>query len=713
MLKRTICIVGAASGRGARDHGCEAGPEALRRSVLSTRLWRGGVDPVWDATLTPEAESDDAQAVRGLCERLSRRVRGITERGAFPLVLGGDHSCAIGTWSGVAAAVRKRGPLGLIWIDAHMDAHTPASSPSGALHGMPLACLLGHGEPSLVALMDGHALAPEHVCLIGVHSFEPAETELLSRLGVRVFSMDDIDQRGLADVMAEAHTIATQGTAGFGVTIDLDVIDPAEAPGVGSPVPWGLECAALAHALAAVSSDPRLVGAEIAEYNPSADKDGHTAGVAAELATALLGAGKVREDRRGLQELEWRYGAHNYDPLPVTLVRGEGVYLWDDRGRRYLDMMSAYSAVSHGHCHPRLTRVLAQQAGTLNVTSRAYRNDRLPLLFERLCEVTGQEAVLPANTGLEAVEVALKAARKWGAKVKGVPQDEIEIIACEGNFHGRSIAIIAMSSEAQYRDGFGPFPPGFKRIPFGDAEALEHAITPATVAFLVEPIQGEGGIIVPPAGYLARCAEICRRHNVLLICDEVQTGLGRTGRMLASEHEGVRPDGLILGKALGGGLLPISAFLARRDVMDVFQPGDHGSTFGGNALAAAVALAAIDVLLEERLPERAAELGDYFMRQLRTIDSPLIREVRGKGLLIGVELEPGPVSARLVCEKLLERGVLTKDTHHTVVRFAPPLIVSRAQIEETVAAVRDALLELGGGLPSADGTAPLQELTFA
>ncbi len=713
MLKRTICIVGAASGRGARDHGCEAGPEALRRSVLSTRLWRGGVDPVWDATLTPEAESDDAQAVRGLCERLSRRVRGITERGAFPLVLGGDHSCAIGTWSGVAAAVRKRGPLGLIWIDAHMDAHTPASSPSGALHGMPLACLLGHGEPSLVALMDGHALAPEHVCLIGVHSFEPAETELLSRLGVRVFSMDDIDQRGLADVMAEAHTIATQGTAGFGVTIDLDVIDPAEAPGVGSPVPWGLECAALAHALAAVSSDPRLVGAEIAEYNPSADKDGHTAGVAAELATALLGAGKVREDRRGLQELEWRYGAHNYDPLPVTLVRGEGVYLWDDRGRRYLDMMSAYSAVSHGHCHPRLTRVLAQQAGTLNVTSRAYRNDRLPLLFERLCEVTGQEAVLPANTGLEAVEVALKAARKWGAKVKGVPQDEIEIIACEGNFHGRSIAIIAMSSEAQYRDGFGPFPPGFKRIPFGDAEALEHAITPATVAFLVEPIQGEGGIIVPPAGYLARCAEICRRHNVLLICDEVQTGLGRTGRMLASEHEGVRPDGLILGKALGGGLLPISAFLARRDVMDVFQPGDHGSTFGGNALAAAVALAAIDVLLEERLPERAAELGDYFMRQLRTIDSPLIREVRGKGLLIGVELEPGPVSARLVCEKLLERGVLTKDTHHTVVRFAPPLIVSRAQIEETVAAVRDVLLELGGGLPSADGTAPLQELTFA
>jgi ornithine--oxo-acid transaminase len=318
--------------------------------------------------------------------------------------------------------------------------------------------------------------------------------------------------------------------------------------------------------------------------------------------------------------------------------------------------------------------------------------------------------VLPANTGLEAVEVALKAARKWGAQVKGVPQDEVEIIACDGNFHGRSIAIIAMSSEPQYRDGFGPYPPGFKRIPFGDADALERAITRNTVAFLVEPIQGEGGIIVPPAGYLARCAEICRRNDVLLICDEVQTGLGRTGRMLASQHEGVRPDGLILGKALGGGMLPVSAFLARRDVMDVFRPGDHGSTFGGNALAAAVALAAIDVLLEDRLPERAAELGEYFIRQLQAIESPLIREVRGRGLLIGVEFEAGPVTARLICEKLLERGVLSKDTHHTVVRFAPPLIVTSAQIDEAVTALRAALQELGGEEEGADA---LQELTFA
>ena len=701
MLDRTVHIIGAASGRGARDSGCEAGPEALRRSVLSTRLWRAGLNPVWDSVLYPALGIDNTEAVHGLCSRLGQRVRGIAARGAFPLVLGGDHSCAIGTWSGVAAAIRPRGRLGLIWVDAHMDAHTPATSPSAALHGMPLACLLGHGEPSLVALMESRPLAAADVCLVGVRSFEPDEAELLSRLGVRVFSGDDVDRRGLAEVMAEARDIVTGNTAAFGITIDLDVIDPAEAPGVGTPVPWGIECAALAHALATVSSDSRLVAAEIAEYNPHADKDSRTANVAVELASALLGAVTVRADRAGVAELEWHYGAHNYDPLPVTLVRGEGVYLWDEHGRRLLDMMSAYSAVSHGHCHPRLTRVLAEQAGTLNVTSRAYRNDRLPLLFERLCEITGQDAVLPANTGLEAVEVAIKAARKWGTKVKGVDPDAVEIIACDGNFHGRSIAILAMSSEEQYRDGFGPYPPGFSRIPFGDADALERAITPRTVAFIVEPIQGEGGIIVPPAGYLARCAEICRRHDVLLICDEVQTGLGRTGRMLASDHEGVRPDGLILGKALGGGLLPVSAFLARRDVMDVFRPGDHGSTFAGNALAASVALEALAVLIEEGLPERAAELGDYFLRQLRALRSPLVREVRGKGLLLGMEFERDTVSARLVCEKLLERGVLTKDTHHTVVRFAPPLVVSRAQIDEGVAALRDVLLALGGQLRSA------------
>src|SRR5688572_3092255 len=306
--------------------------------------------------------------------------------------------------------------------------------------------------------------------------------------------------------------------------------------------------------------------------------------------------------------LERRYGAHNYEPLPVVLVKGRGVYLWDDRGRRYIDMMSAYSAVSHGHAHPRLLAALRRQAGELAVTSRAFYNAHLPLFLKRICEITGQDLALPANTGLEAVEGALKAARKWGVKVKGIPQDRVEILACRGNFHGRSIAIIAMSTEPQYQDGFGPFPPGFRTIPYGEADALDAAITDDTAAFLVEPIQGEAGIIPPPPGYLAQCARICRERNVLLICDEVQTGLGRTGRMFACDHEGVKPDGIILGKALGGGVLPVSAFAARDEVMNVFTPGDHGSTFGGNPLAAAVGLESLAVLVEERLPERAAEL---------------------------------------------------------------------------------------------------------
>jgi ornithine--oxo-acid transaminase len=701
MLSRPISIVGAAIGCGAADPRCASGPETLRRSDLLVRLWSAGLDPIWEDTIAAPEARDPIASVRALSERLSARVRSVVERERFPLVLGGDHSCALGTWSGVAAALRPRGALGLIWIDAHMDAHTPATSPSDALHGMPLACLLGESVPGLCEALDGARLAAEHVCLVGVRSFEAAEAALIERLGVRVYFMDEVRERGIETVLAEAHGIATRGTAGFGITIDVDVLDPLEAPGTGTPAPQGMRTDRLCEALAQLAGDARLVAAEIAEYNPALDQGGRTERAVVALSAALLGAQEAHEDRRGVPALERRYGANNYDPLPVTLVRGRGVYLWDDRGRRYLDMMSAYSAVSHGHCHPRLVRKLTEQAGTLNVTSRAYRNDRLPPLFERLCALTGQEAVLPANTGLEAVEVALKAARKWGNKIKGVPEHAVEIIACEGNFHGRSIAIVAMSSEAQYRDGFGPFPPGSRRVPFGDADALERAITSNTVAFLVEPIQGEGGIVVPPAGYLARCAEICRRHNVLLICDEVQTGLGRTGRMLASEHEGVQPDGLILGKALGGGVLPVSAFLARRDVMDVFRPGDHGSTFAGNALAAAVALEALEVLVDERLCERAGELGEHFLRQLRTLHSPLIREVRGKGLLIGMEFEPGTVSARLVCERLLDRGVLTKDTHQTVIRFAPPLVVTRAQIDQCVRALRAVLQEFDTRLRTA------------
>lgn len=380
-------------------------------------------------------------------------------------------------------------------------------------------------------------------------------------------------------------------------------------------------------------------------------------------------------------ELEEDYCAHNYRPLPVVLVHGEGVYLWDDEGQNYLDMMSAYSAVSHGHAHPRLVKTLIEQAQRLAVVSRAYYTDKLPKFLERICLLTNQDRALPMNTGAEAVETAIKAARKWAYKVKGVENDKAEIITCAGNFHGRTIAIIGFSSEAQYRDGFGPFPAGFKSIPFGDASALEAAITPNTAAFLVEPIQGEAGIIVPPDGYLAECAEICNKHNVLLICDEVQTGLGRTGEFLACQHDDVQPDGLILGKALGGGLLPISMFLARDDVMGVFNPGDHGSTFGGNPLAAAVAFEAISVLGEEKLPERSKELGAYFMEKLRSLDTPFIKDIRGRGLFIGMEIDPTKATARAVCEELLRNSILSKETHDTVVRFAPPLIITKEELD--------------------------------
>ena len=393
-------------------------------------------------------------------------------------------------------------------------------------------------------------------------------------------------------------------------------------------------------------------------------------------------------------ELENQYCAHNYHPLPIVLTRGEGVYVWDDEGRRYIDFMSAYSAVSHGHCNPKLVAVLEDQAARLNIVSRAYHTDKLAVFLKTACELTGQEMALPMNTGAEAVETAIKAARKWAYTVKGVADGQAEIIACEGNFHGRTIAIVAMSSDKQYKDGFGPFPGGLKRIPFGDADALEAAITPNTAALLVEPIQGEAGIIVPPDGYLKRCAEICKAHNVLLICDEVQTGLGRTGKLLASQHDGVIPDGLILGKALGGGILPVSMFLARKEVMDVFTPGDHGSTFGGNPLASAVGKAALDLLVEDGLAERSAELGAHMREKLAAIDSGLIKEVRGKGLFIALEIEPDKATAREVCERLMQRGLLSKETHATVVRLAPPLIIEKEQIDWAIGQIREVLAEM-------------------
>ncbi len=392
---------------------------------------------------------------------------------------------------------------------------------------------------------------------------------------------------------------------------------------------------------------------------------------------------------------ENHYSANNYQPLPVTLVKGKGVYLWDDEGKQYLDMMSAYSAVSHGHCHPTLIAALTEQANRLNVTSRAFFTDKLEAFLKYACELTGQEKALPMNSGAEAVETAIKAVRKWGHTIKGIPKDQAEIIVCAGNFHGRTTTIISFSSEAQYKYGFGPLTPGFKTVPYGDAAALKAAITPNTAAFLVEPIQGESGIHVPPVGYLKQCADICTEQNVLLICDEIQTGLGRTGKFLASEHDNVKPDGVILGKALGGGMLAVSLFLSKKSVMDVFTPGDHGSTFGGNALAATVGLAALKLLVSENLTARSAELGDYFLNALLKINHPLIKEVRGKGLFVGIELDTQHVSARDVCIVLMKNGLLTKDTHETVIRLCPPLVITKEQLDDAVEIIEHSLKAFG------------------
>ncbi|WP_339049925.1 ornithine--oxo-acid transaminase [Rickettsiella endosymbiont of Xylota segnis] len=391
-------------------------------------------------------------------------------------------------------------------------------------------------------------------------------------------------------------------------------------------------------------------------------------------------------------ELEQHYGAANYDPLPVVLSRGLGAELWDISGKRYIDMMSAYSAVSHGHSHPRLVKVLTQQAQRLSICSRAFYSDRLGAFLKRVSDLTQMDCALPMNTGVEAVETAIKAARKWAYTVKKVTENQAEIIVCRGNFHGRTTTVVGMSSKPQYQFGFGPFAPGFKTIEYGDAEALAAAITPNTAAFLVEPIQGERGIVVPPKGYLQTVAQICRERNVLLILDEIQTGLGRTGKFLACEHENVKPDALILGKALGGGLLPVSLFLSRRDVMNVFAAGDHGSTFGGNALAATVALEALNTLFDENLIQRSEELGDYLHQRLLEISSPLIKEIRGKGLFIGIELDSRYAKGRAIVLQLLEHGLLSYETHDTVIRLAPPLVISKEQLDEALAILKKVLL---------------------
>jgi len=379
--------------------------------------------------------------------------------------------------------------------------------------------------------------------------------------------------------------------------------------------------------------------------------------------------------------LEDRFNAKNYKPLDVVLERGEDIWVWDVDGKRYLDFLSAYSAVNQGHCHPRILNALIEQAQKLPLTSRAFRNDQLPFLAQELCELTGYEKVLPMNSGAEAVETALKMARKWGYTVKGVANDQAEIITCSGNFHGRTISIISFSPEEQYKAGFGPLTPGFKQIPYGDANALEEAITANTVAFLFEPVQGEGGVIIPQEGYLKQVREICDQHNVLLIADEIQSGLGRTGRLFATQWEDVRADVVTIGKALSGGFYPVSAVLADAEVMNVFKPGDHGSTFGGNPLGAAVAREALAVLVDEGLIENSEKMGKYLIDCLSRIESEHIKEVRGRGLLIGVELHPTAGGARRFCEALKERGLLCKETHDHVIRFAPPLTITRADID--------------------------------
>ena len=376
-----------------------------------------------------------------------------------------------------------------------------------------------------------------------------------------------------------------------------------------------------------------------------------------------------------------RVSAQNYAPLPVVLSRAHGVWAWDTDNRRYLDCLSAYSALSLGHCHPRVIAALAEQAARLTLTSRAFHNDRMGPFLELLCAQCEMDMALPMNTGAEAVETAIKLARKWGYRVKDVPRDEAEIIACRGNFHGRTTTIVGFSSEAAYKDDFGPYAPGFELVDYGDAGQLEAAITPRTAAFLVEPIQAEAGIRVPPAGYLAAARRLCAQHNVLLILDEIQTGLGRTGKFLAHQHErDAKPDVLILGKALGGGVYPVSAVLAGADIMGLLQPGEHGSTFGGNPLAAAVGLASLEAIRDERLADRAAELGDYLFERLRTLAAPAVLEIRGRGLLVGIELA-GQRSARDYCTALLERGVLTKDTHDKVIRIAPPLVIEASELD--------------------------------
>jgi len=387
-----------------------------------------------------------------------------------------------------------------------------------------------------------------------------------------------------------------------------------------------------------------------------------------------------------------KYSAHNYHPLPVILTKGEGCWVWDVDGNKFLDMLAAYSAMNHGHSHPKIIAALKTQAEKISLTSRAFHNDQMGPFLRKLCSVTGYEQALPMNTGAEAVETAIKAARRWGYTVKGVAKDKAEIIVCSNNFHGRTTTIVGFSSEALYQEGFGPFTPGFKIIEYGNVDALQSAITPNTVAFLMEPIQGEGGVIIPPDGYLKKCYDLTKTNNILFMADEIQTGFGRTGRLFACDYENVKPDVMIVGKALGGGVFPVSAMLANKKIMDSFIPGNHGSTFGGNPLGSAVGAAAIDVLLDEKLVERSHELGTYFLGELQKMEADCVKEIRGRGLMIGVEIKKSVAMARPYCEKLQGLGILAKETHEQVIRFAPPLVITKEEVNWALERIKKVLV---------------------
>lgn len=691
-MSKRVVLLGYASGIGAKDPGCGEGPLRLRTSGLDDMLRARGVDAVWGELYFPEPRREEPvrETIQRLNKRLTLRVTEILENGGRPLVLGGDHSSAAGTWRGVVSALGEDKQLGLLWVDAHLDAHTPETTHSGMIHGMPLAMLLGRlgrGGPGQAVVQ------PEHVAIVGARSYEPEEMALLRELGVRIYGMEEVERRGLAEVMREAHARVADETDAYGISVDVDSMDPNDAPGVGTPERGGLRARPLRAALAEIVAARAPIALEIAEFNPLHDEDDRTLHLVHELAATLTGASTTDS----AADTERRYAAANYAPLPLVLVRGEGVWLWDESGRRYLDMMAGYGAVNHGHAHPRIVRALTQQANQLAMPARAYHNDRLPAFLAELCRRLNMERALPLSTGTEAVEAALKAARKWAYRVKQVPTDRAEIIVCEGSYHGSTIAQLGMCPAAAHRDSFGPYPAGFRCVPYGDAQALAAAITPHTAAFIVEPIQSECGIVLPPAGYLAQCKHLCEQAGVLFLADEIQTGLGRTGALLACHHEQVQPDGIMLAKSLGGGVLPVSAFVARNDVMSVLAPGDHDSSAGGNPLAAAVALEALHVMLDEHYAQRATALGERLLTGLRSIHSPLIREVRGRGLLVGMELGVDEAGMRRVLERLRARGILTEDMQGTVLRLTPPLVIEAAQIDWAVEEIARALHEAHTG----------------